>query len=551
MNMQRDGITPNAGRLLWAGFFAILAAGVGFGIRANLGGLWRAEFGFTEQQIGDIATAGFPGFCFGIIAGGLVCDRLGYRLLIVAAFALHLLSAVTSFATSATDAAWSYTVLYWSTFVFGLANGTLEAVANPLVATLFPQRRTHYLNILHASWPAGLVIGGLLTYFLGTAVEWKVLLALFLVPMLFYGALFFGQRMPTSEARERGLGFGAMFTDVGLLGAVVICLLLSQFFSGILSQFFPDSPRFADAVSYCVAGALVIGVGVATKFALGAWLLFVLFVTHLLVGAVELGTDSWISAMTGNLLTPAQGQILFVFASAIMFGLRFCAGTIERLGLSPISILLLSAVLACVGLNLTAGIETFAGALLALSIYAIGKTFFWPTMLAVASDRFPRTGAIAISLMGGIGMLSAGVVGGPGLGYAKDRFAGQELRTADVAVHARYESAKTSQFLVFAEVKGLDGKKLSEVQQRLATVRKELAAQNVTDSATALAKLSDEDQKVLRASMAADRQTLRVDALIPAVMAVVFLLLALWFKSQGGYRVLRIGKNGEVEAADG
>ena len=551
MNMQRDGITPNAGRLLWAGFFAILAAGVGFGIRANLTGQWRAEFGFTDQQIGGITAAGFPGFCFGIIAGGLVCDRLGYRLLIVAAFVLHLLSAVTSFATSASDADWSYRVLYWSTFVFGLANGTLEAVANPLVATLFPQRRMHYLNILHASWPAGLIIGGLLTYFLGATVEWKVLLALFLVPMLFYGALFFGQRMPTSEARERGLGFGAMFTDVGLLGAVVICLLLSQFFSGILSQFFEDSPRFADAVAYCVAGALVIGVGVATKFALGAWLLFALFVTHLLVGAVELGTDSWISAITGNLLTPQQGTILFVFTSAIMFGLRFCAGTIERLGLSPISILLLSAVLACVGLNLTAGIETFGGALLALSIYAIGKTFFWPTMLAVASDRFPRTGAIAISLMGGIGMLSAGVVGGPGLGYAKDRFAGEELRTADVAVHARYESAKTSQFLVFAEVKGLDGKKLSEVQERLATLRKQLAEQNVTDSAAALAKLSDEDQKVLRASMAADRQTLRVDALIPAVMAVVFLLLALWFKSQGGYRVLRIGKNGEVEAADG
>jgi hypothetical protein len=148
-------------------------------------------------------------------------------------------------------------------------------------------------------------------------------------------------------------------------------------------------------------------------------------------------------------------------------------------------------------------------------------------------------------------MLSAGIVGGPGLGYAKDRFAGEELRRADAAVHAKFVAEQPSQWFVFAPAQGLDGKKRSEVQGRLDTVRKELAAQNVTDSAAALAKLSDEDQKVLRASMAADRQTLRVDALIPAVMAVVFLLLALWFKSRGGYRVLRIGKNGEVEAADG
>ena len=61
----------------------------------------------------------------------------------------------------------------------------------------------------------------------------------------------------------------------------------------------------------------------------------------------------------------------------------------------------------------------------ALTVYGVGKTFFWPTMLAVASDRFPRTGAVAISIMGGIGMMSAGLIGGPGLGYAKDRFAAE------------------------------------------------------------------------------------------------------------------------------
>lgn len=538
MDTARDGITANAHRLLWAGFFAILAAGVGFSIRAGIIGEWRADFGFTDQQIGAIATAGFPGFCFGIIAGGLVCDRLGYRLLIVAAFLFHLVSAVSAFLAPADDPALAYRILYWGTFVFGLANGTLEAVANPLVATLFPARRTHYLNILHASWPAGMVLGGLSVYFLGASIAWQTLLVLFLVPTLFYGVLFFGQAMPRSEAQRSGLRFGAMLQDVGVLGAVVICLLLSQFFGGALG--------FAPWLAYGLAGLLVIVVGVVTNFALGAWLLFALFVTHLLVGAVELGTDSWIGNITGNILTPDQGQILFVFTSAVMFGLRFCAGAIERLGLSPIGILLLSAVLACIGLNLTAGIETFAGAMLALTVYAIGKTFFWPTMLAVASDRFPRTGAIAISLMGGIGMLAAGVVGGPGLGYAKDRFAGAELRANDPALHARFESEQTSQFLAFAEVRGLDGRQLGAIQQKLAAAREELAAQGITDPARGLERLTADERTVIAASIAGDRQTLRADSLVPALMAAIYLLLALWFRAHGGYRALRLDDAGRV-----
>jgi len=529
MDMQRDGITPNAGRLLWAGFFAILAAGIGFSIRAGLVGTWRGEFGFSDTDLGGITSAGFPGFCFGIIAGGLVCDRLGYRLLILAAFAMHVVSAVMTFAVGKDNA---LGMLWWSTFVFGLANGTLEAVANPLVATLFPQRRTHYLNILHASWPAGLVIGGLIVLALGDSVGWRLQLALFLVPTLFYGALFFGQAMPRSEATRSGLGFA---------GALVICLLLSQFFAGSL--------KLPETLSYGIAGALLVGVGVATKFSPGSWLLFTLFVLHLLVGAVELGTDSWIGGITGNLLTPDQGQILFVFTSAVMFGLRFCAGAIERMGLSPVGILFVSAALAFVGLNLTAGIESFGMALLALTVYAIGKTFFWPTMLAVASDRFPRTGAVAISLMGGIGMLSAGIVGGPGLGYAKDRFAGEELLQSDAAVHAKFVAEQPSKWLVFPEARGLDGKKRAEVQKRLDDTRKELAKAGVTDAKEALAKLSDEDRKVVLASIEADRRTLRVDAFIPATMAVIFLLMALWFRGKGGYRVLRIGKDGQVEDA--
>ena len=157
MSAQSEGNTPNASRLLWAGFMAILAAGVGFAIRGGIFDNWGAEFGFTGAQLGAIGGAGFSGFCFGIIIGGVVCDKVGYGKLVVVAFALHILSAFVTFGATTPENA--YNALYWGMFLFAFANGTLEAVANPLVATLFPKNRTHYLNILHASWPAGMIIG--------------------------------------------------------------------------------------------------------------------------------------------------------------------------------------------------------------------------------------------------------------------------------------------------------------------------------------------------------------------------------------------------------
>ena len=139
--------------------------------------------------------------------------------------------------------------LYLGTFVFALANGTLEAVANPLVSTLFPNNRTHYLNILHASWPAGLVLGGLIGWILGEGmhVSWKLQLGLFLVPTVLYGVVFLGQPFPKSEAAAKGLSIGQMLHEVGILGALVACLLVGLFFKdqlgGILA-FFTGSAFF-------------------------------------------------------------------------------------------------------------------------------------------------------------------------------------------------------------------------------------------------------------------------------------------------------------------
>ncbi len=96
-NGNANGTAPNAKRLLWAGFMAILAAGVGFAIRGGILDIWRAKFGFTGLEVGLINGAGFTGFCFGIIIGGIIADKIGYGILVVSAFALHALSAFVTF----------------------------------------------------------------------------------------------------------------------------------------------------------------------------------------------------------------------------------------------------------------------------------------------------------------------------------------------------------------------------------------------------------------------------------------------------------------------
>jgi hypothetical protein len=325
--------------------------------------------------------------------------------------------------------------------------------------------------------------------------------------------MFLGQHMPKSEASEKGSSLGEMFKDVGLLGALVICYLLSLFFAGNLG--------LPPAAAYAISGALLLVVGLMTRFSIGSFLLFFLFIVHALVGAVELGTDGWIQNITGNLFTSEQGKALFLWTSAIMFSLRFCANFIEKsLKISPVGLLVLCAALAAIGLQLASRMQTFGVALAALAVYAVGKTFFWPTMLAVASDRFPRTGAVAISIMGGIGMLSAGLIGGPGLGYSKDRFAAEALTSSNPAVYEEVKTKDPSKFLFFRPVNAIDGKKLAEAKEAK--------------------EKSDAQRAIVIADQKGDRTTLKADSAIPMTMALIYLLMLLYFKTIGGYKAVHL-----------
>jgi MFS family permease len=474
-------VSSNAKRLLWAGFMAILASGVGFGIRGGILGDWGAQFGFTQTDLGAITGGGLTGFGVIILLGALIADRIGYGKLMVFALVMHFASAVVTLAATpvynsmvATDPAGAknaaYQCLFWGMFMFAIGNGTCEAVVNPLVATLFPKNKTHYLNILHAGWPGGLVAGGLVSFFMVGSVRWEIQMSLFLIPVVLYGVMMLGRHFPRSEASTHGVTFGEMLAE------------------------------FA------------------------APLLLLLLVIHAMLGYVELGTDSWISNITGNILASRSGGLLlFVYTSSLMFALRFFAGPIVE-KISPLGLLFVGAACGAIGLTLLGGAATVATVVIAASIYGIGKTFLWPTMLAVVSERFPKGGAITIGAMGGIGMLSAGLLGGPGIGYNQDYYASKQLAQQAPAVYERYKSETRNSFLMFPEIQGLDGTKVGAVRAKDAAQR------------------SPEETQVHEADLHGGRMALRMTAAVPATMATLYLLIILYFRARGGYRVVHLSE---------
>ena len=354
-SIDDSGIAPNAKRLLWAGFMAILAAGVGFSIRGGILGDWGEQFGFTQGDLGKITGGGLTGFGIIILIGALLADRLGYGTLMCLAFVAHLSSAVLTLAAtpifnsmggleseSARGAA--YTCLFWGMFLFAIGNGIAEAVVNPLVATLFPKNKTHFLNILHAGWPAGLIVGGLLSYFLVGKVRWEIQMGMFLIPTILYGLMLLGQSFPRSEASQRGVAYVDMLKQVGVLCAGIICLLLGRFFIQDLG--------LSQMMGWVLAAAFLVVFGFVTNWTLGPVLLAFLLLIHALVGYVELGTDSWIANITGNIMaSPQKGLLLFVYTSGLMFILRFFAGPIVH-RISPLGLLFASAVMGATGLYL-------------------------------------------------------------------------------------------------------------------------------------------------------------------------------------------------------
>ena len=489
-------VGTNEKLLFWASFSAIVATAFCFVIRAQIieSNVWATQFSLNKTQMGNIAGVGLWPFSISIVLFSLIIDRIGYGRVMVFAFVCHILSAVL------TIMAKSYEGLYWSTFIAAIGNGTVEAVTNPVVATLFPREKTKWLNRLHAGWPGGLVLGGIIALSMGS-VDWRYKVALIFLPVIAYGVLMLGRKFPVNERVAAGVSYKPMLQEVGALGALIVVGLIVR----VLGT---DVFHVSGVVQVLVGLALVAAYGAYTR-TLGQPLFIALLLIMIPLATTELGTDSWI----GALMTPAMEKLnlaggwVLIYTSLIMLILRFFAGPIVH-KLSPLGLLAASAAVAACGLvflSKSQGVMILAAA----TLYGFGKTFFWPTMLGVVAEQFPKGGALTLNMTGGVGMLAVGVIGAPLLGNLQDKETARDLKAEKPALYETLVGEPRTS--VFGTYQPLDQDKVNDLGAADKTVLEDLGA-------------------------TAKKNALMTVAIFPCVMLACYLGLIAYFKAQGGYK---------------
>lgn len=337
----------NPSRLFRASCVALIVTAMSFALRAAATGAWESEFQLGHEQVGWINSAAFWGFTLAMMFGGPLCDFLGLKRIMGLAIAGHLAGILL------TIFAWNYWSLFAGTLIFGIANGSVEAVCNPLIATIFPDDKTTRLNHFHVWFPGGIVIGGLLSFvFAKLGLGWKIQFASLLIPLAVYTAMFFKQAFPRTERVQQGVTTGQMFSA---------CL----------------HPMF-----------------------------LLMVVCMFMTASTEFGPNQWIPNILSN--AGVSGILVLVWITGLMaLGRQFAGPFVHRL--SPLGMLLASAVLSFAGLIImsrTSGAMLFVAA----TVFALGVCFFWPTMLGFVNERYPKTGALGLAIMGGAGMLSSSFV---------------------------------------------------------------------------------------------------------------------------------------------
>lgn len=484
--------------LFWACWAAMVATAFCFVVRAQVMDTWGAQFSLTKTQQGEIFGVGLWPFAISIILFSLVIDRIGYGTAMLFAFVCHVGSAIiTIVAPKHFSPYWS---LYIGNLVAALANGTVEAVVNPVVATIFSRKKTQYLNILHAGWPGGLVIGGLLAWSLG-GIRWEYRIALLLIPTVIYGLMMVVSRFPVSERVAAGIPYHDMLKEFGFLGALIVSFMV---FAELGRDF--GWPTWGIAVAIA---AVTVGFGAYVRGAPGRPLFIFMLLIMVPLATTELGTDSWIT----SLMNPAMekigmpGVIVLVYTSFIMMVLRFSAGAIVH-RISPLGLLACAATVAAIGLLFLSVAQTALLVFIAATIYGFGKTFFWPTMLGVVAEQSPKGGALTLNATGGVGMLGVGVIGAVFLGFVQDHAIDKQVQKDQPAI---YQTVATDKEWVFGKYEAVDPEKVKLLPAAVQT-----SIEGIENTAT--------------------RSALAVVAICPGIMLVCYLILLAYFRARGGYQ---------------
>jgi len=339
----------NKNRLFIASCVALLVTSMTFAIRARLETVFGPEgVGLTLEQIGYAFAPAFWGFTLAMIIGGPLVDSLGIKKITWIAFVTHAIGIVwTIFAKDMTS-------LFIATTFVGIGNGMVEAALNPLVASMYTDEKTKMLNKFHVWFPGGIVVGSILGWLVMDVMgmSWQVMVGLLFIPLVIYGFMFLGQKFPVTERVQLGVSNKNMLKSI-------------------------FKPLF----------------------------LFMVF-CMLLTAASELGTTQRIESLLKE--SGAIPLLVLAFINGIMaLGRAFAGKAIHKL--QPAGMLLFSAIFTFIGLwllTITSGAMIFVAA----AVFAVGVTFFWPTMLGFVAEYLPETGALGLSIMGGAGMLCVSIV---------------------------------------------------------------------------------------------------------------------------------------------
>ncbi len=338
----------NQSRLFYASCFALITTAFSFSIRAGILGQLGTELSLSAEQLGFINSMWFFGFPIAMIVGGLVYYSVGPKIIMQVAFLCHMVGILL------TIYAQGYNTLLISTFLIGIGNGCTEAACNPMIADMYTGNQMNkMLNRFHMWFPGGIVVGSLISLFMGPenlGLPWQAQIWVILIPTLIYAFLFFGQPFPTAKvagSTSLGSNFQAMLTPLYLF--IFCCMALT-------------------AIS-------------------------------------EFGPQQWVGLIMAK--SGAQPLIILALVTGLMAVGRYFGGPIIH-QLDQTGVLLGGAIFATIGIYLFST-QTGTMAYVAAVFFAIGVCFFWPTMIGFVAERIPKSGALGMSIIGGVGMFSTSI----------------------------------------------------------------------------------------------------------------------------------------------
>ncbi len=336
----------NANRLFYASCFALITTAFSFAIAAGILDQLITELELTAGEAGLISSMWFLGFPISMIVGGLIYHKVGGKAIMQFAFFAHSIGILLLIFSG------SYGLLLVANLLIGLGNGCTEAACNPMIADAYKGvRMSKMLNRFHMWFPGGIAIGSLLSGLmtnmgiLGQSQAW-----LLLIPAVIYAVMFFGQPWPKAKIEEAA-------TLSGNIKAML-------------------SPLF-----------------------------IFMFVCMALTAITEFGPNQWVGLILAK--SGAHPMLILALTSGLMAIARYFGGDIVK-KFDQTGVLLGSAILATIGLYLFSS-QTGAMAYVAAIFFALGIAYFWPNMLGFVADKIPKSGALGLSVIGGVGMFSSSI----------------------------------------------------------------------------------------------------------------------------------------------